>query len=210
MIFSDNEDNRIAIFDVALMTFFIMLIALAILFPFLSEQSKKTNDNIIDTKSTMMVELFWPDGQIDVDLWILGPADKFPVGYSSQNGSQFDLLRDDLGLPTDVSNINYELATSKANLPGEYIINVKLYNIALRDRDKLPFKVNVVITMLNKENDHDSSSKQIFSKETTFTFVKEEQNIVIFSLDEEGHFLKDSIYTNPRKSIATTPEAYDQ
>jgi len=69
----------------------------------------------------------WPEGAIDVDLWLGAPNDK-PVGYSRKSGKVWSLLRDDLGTALDETPINCESAFARATPAGEYVANVHCYS----------------------------------------------------------------------------------
>jgi hypothetical protein len=75
----------------------------------------------------IIVHITWPPGNTDVDLWVDGPGEFVPVGYSNKGGVLWNLLRDDLGTMPDLTNINYENAYSRGIVPGDYTINVHCY-----------------------------------------------------------------------------------
>src|SRR5512134_2230542 len=77
----------------------------------------------------VVIEAQWPDRlDADVDLWVEAPGDT-PVGYSNKNGRVFNLLRDDLGMAQDMTDVNYEIAYSRGMPSGEYVVNVHLYRV---------------------------------------------------------------------------------
>jgi len=76
--------------------------------------------------------IVWPDGAVDVDLWLRCPGDNAPVGYSRKSGTTCDLLRDDLGAVGDIGNANFETAFSRGAPEGEYVVNVHLYRSMTR------------------------------------------------------------------------------
>jgi hypothetical protein len=49
----------------------------------------------------VIIAITWPEGDVDIDMWITGPGEKAPVGYSNKSGVLFNLLRDDLGRSYD-------------------------------------------------------------------------------------------------------------
>jgi hypothetical protein len=92
----------------------------------------------------MSVEIQWPDKlDADVDLWVQAPGD-VPVGYSNKAGKIFNLLRDDLGKAQDMSDLNYEIAYSRGMPPGEYTVNVHMYQ-AIGVTFPIPVKVNITM-----------------------------------------------------------------
>lgn len=91
----------------------------------------------------VIAAITWPVGNIDVDLWVDGPGEAAPVGYSNRNGLLWNLLRDDLGDAPDATSLNYENAYTRGVLEGEYIINVHCYRCA----GYLPFDIEVEISI---------------------------------------------------------------
>jgi len=102
-------------------------------------QNKKKDDG---TKPPGNVTVFitWPEGDTDIDLWVTGPGEPYPVGYSNKGGVLWNLLRDDLGTFPDLSGINMESSYSRGSPAGEYIINLHCFRCAV-----LPQKVNVEV-----------------------------------------------------------------
>lgn len=74
----------------------------------------------------IIVQIEWPEGDNDVDLWVQAPGDR-PVGYSNRSGLHFDLLRDDLGNHNDPGKANVEFAYARGQPDGHYIVNVHLF-----------------------------------------------------------------------------------
>lgn len=81
----------------------------------------------VTSPGTVSVEIHWPNGPVDIDLWVKAPGDS-PVGYSRLSGRVFNLLRDDLGTSNDDLAINYETAYSRGAPDGEWIVNVHYYS----------------------------------------------------------------------------------
>ena len=89
-----------------------------------------------------ITEISWPnDWYTDVDMLIRSPDDSV-VYFGRKDGVTINLLRDDLGLPEDLSKVNYELSCSRGTPDGEYIFNVHLYRNYER---KYPVPVGMVI-----------------------------------------------------------------
>ena len=82
----------------------------------------------------------WPEGSIDVDLWVKAPGDPKPVGYSNRGSKTLNLLRDDLGTANDSMPMNCENVYSRGLPDGEYVINLHAYKTKV-----LPVEVRVEI-----------------------------------------------------------------
>ena len=65
--------------------------------------------------------MHWPpEKPFDVDLWVQGPG-AGPVGFWNKGNEVFNLLRDDLGVDGDATDLNYEVSYSRGIPAGEYI-----------------------------------------------------------------------------------------
>jgi hypothetical protein len=158
----------------------ILLIVLPLLNP------PKPEDPSPKPPGQIIVEIVWDSDQdADVDLWVKGPEDAAPVGFTNRNDRQFSLLRDDLGNVNDVSNINAEFAFSRVRAPGQYVVNVHLYSSR---NAQLPLRVSFVVRM-NIEN----KTILIAQGVLYFTFSGEEQTAVQFELDADGNLVAGSI-----------------
>lgn len=150
---------------------------------------KQLDEQDIPPPGNMMVEMFWEDEyDIDVDLWVKAPKDKV-VGFSTKSGQLFDLLRDDLGHTSDITNRNYEIALTRGVIAGEYIVNVMLYNIKTSS-EALPIEVLVVVSMKKKRK-----SKLVKLLKTTITLYENEEEVTAFSfkLDQNLNLINDSV-----------------
>jgi len=83
------------------------------------------NEGQAKPPGSMAVHIFWPEGDNDIDLWVVGPMEPTPVGYSNKGGIMWNLLRDDLGRTADATKMNFENAYTRGLLAGEYIINIE-------------------------------------------------------------------------------------
>lgn len=110
--------------DFALLLAMSFLAMVIMLVQFINDPS--TSDGKIPP-GNIVVSITWPQGDIDVDLWVLGPGELRPVGYSNVNGLLFNLLRDDQGDQPDLTSLNYENAYSRGTPAGEYIVNLHCY-----------------------------------------------------------------------------------
>jgi hypothetical protein len=95
-----------------------------------------------DPPGNLIVAITWPEGDTDIDLWLTGPGELHPVGYSNKGGVLFNLLRDDLGDQPDATPLNYENAYSRGVVSGEYIFNVHCYRCGV-----VPQRVHVEVSI---------------------------------------------------------------
>ena len=140
----------------------------------------------------LVVSVRWPDRiDADVDLWVHAPGDR-PVGYSNLGGRVFNLLRDDLGKNRDLDGANFEVAYSRGLPPGEYTINLHLY----QDRSgSLPLSVIVEVDL---KNSPDAPVRRILAREAKLTRVGEELTVVRFTLDAAGQMMPATVHELPR------------
>jgi hypothetical protein len=134
----------------------------------------------------LIVAITWPEGDTDIDLWVTGPGELKPVGYSNKGGVLFNLLRDDLGDRPDATPLNYENAYSRGIVPGEYIINVHCYRCPV-----VPQKVHVEVSI----NDGNSrkGTRRVASTSLELTANGQEKTALRFKLDGAGKVEPDSL-----------------
>ena len=153
---------------------------------------EKEEDAAIAPPGNVIVNIFWPDGKnIDVDLWVKGPDDDRPVGYSNRAGETFNLLRDDLGNVNDITQRNFENAYTRGLPEGEYIINVHMFSHKERVKE-WPVEVEVVVTVMSPDQDK-GSPKEIANVKVFLTRNGEEITAVRFKIDENNKVVPDSI-----------------
>ncbi|MFQ5467679.1 MAG: hypothetical protein ACE5DS_06025 [Kiloniellaceae bacterium] len=140
----------------------------------------------------VIVEISWPEKiDADVDLWVQAPGDT-PVGYSNKGGLLFNLLRDDLGVQSDMTNINYEVSYSRGVAPGEYVVNIHLY----RDLSgQLPLPVNVVVSVKSSAQ---AAAKRMLQTQVLLRHQGEELTAFRFVLNEDGTLVPDSVNDLPK------------
>ncbi|PRX33884.1 hypothetical protein SAMN05216257_104194 [Meinhardsimonia xiamenensis] len=140
----------------------------------------------------VVVEARWADGlPADVDLWVQGPGDQ-PVGYSRKSGRVFDLLRDDLGIERDETELNYEFAFSRGAPAGEYTVNLHLFNAR---RSPLPLAVTVTISLRHPES---ARVTRITSRKVVLRRENEEITVARFRLDARGRLEPGSLHDLPK------------
>ena len=178
--FSNNDDTGIVFRD----TVFLMMIVFVVLFLIavfhINPDAKKHEEETVPP-GNIIVNIFWEDGKnIDVDLWMKGPGDKLAVGYSNRAGRTFNLLRDDLGMVNDDTDMNFENGYTRGLPDGNYIINVHMY--ANKEVPPVfPVNVKVVVSMMGPAAGK-SSKTEIFFGEIPLHHNNEEVTVVQFQI----------------------------
>jgi hypothetical protein len=139
-----------------------------------------------DPPGNVVVAITWPEGDIDVDLWVTGPGELNPVGYSNKGGVLFNLLRDDLGSMPDATPLNYENAYSRGLLEGEYIVNVHCYRCPV-----VPQNVDVEVSA--NDGAAGKGSRRIATTSLQLTANGQEKTALRFRLDATGKLVPDSL-----------------
>jgi hypothetical protein len=145
----------------------------------------------VEPPGNLVVELRWPQEiDADVDLWIEAPSDA-PVGYSNKGGRIFNLLRDDLGHPGDVTGLNHEIAYSRGIPAGEYTVNLHLF----RNNGAYPVPAVVVISLKVRADD---PLVPLTTEEVRLQTAGQELTVARFSLDHSGRLVPGSLHRLPR------------
>jgi len=159
---------------------------LLIVLPWLNPPTEdRTGD--ITPPGNVIVHIVWDEGNIDVDLWVFGPKEFKPVGYSNKGGLIWNLLRDDLG-SMDVTDLNYENSFSRGVIPGEYIINVHCFRCPV-----LPVNVKIEVSVKKDNNNQKSALKIIAKTKLQLRQSREEVTALRFKLNKEGDIVPGSI-----------------
>ena len=165
------------------------------LWPFVNPPKE---DDKAEPPGNVIVAITWPEGDIDVDMWITGPGEKAPVGYSNKSGALFNLLRDDLGNRPDATPMNYENAYSRGIVAGEYVVNVHCYRCAV-----LPQKVSVEISL--NTGKPGKGMTPIATTSLTLTANGQEKTALRFRLDKDGKLVPGSMNNVFRPLRAAQP-----
>jgi hypothetical protein len=183
----DSQDDGTVFRDVIMLTLLGFVTIVVILLPHLNPPTQAQD---IASPGNVFVQISWPaNTEDDVDLWVKAPGDH-AVGYSSNNGKIFNLLRDDLGKDSDVDNSNFEVAFSRGAPGGEYVINVHLYT----HRSGIqPLSVTVEVQLRGSGG----RLKRIVHKKIQLTHLGQEITAVRFRLDQSGQLVKNSIHDVP-------------
>ncbi len=135
----------------------------------------------------VVIEAQWQDRlDADVDLWVEAPGDT-PVGYSNKNGRVFNLLRDDLGMAQDLTDVNYEIAYSRGMPAGEYVVNVHLYRVVGFTN---PVEVKLIAS---RRSDEDGQAQQLASTTVRLLHLNDQVTAFRFDLDSEGNMIPGSM-----------------
>ncbi|TIW05633.1 MAG: hypothetical protein E5V74_02170 [Mesorhizobium sp.] len=174
-----EELNGIAWRDVLMnaligFTFIISVLALMI-----TMKAKAEQEGAIPP-GNLIVHAVWPSGDTDIDLWVNGPGESVPVGYSNKGGLLWNLLRDDLGIQPDLTDINYEDAATRGVIGGEYTINVHCYRCPV-----LPQKVDIEAS-INTGEPGKASLKVLATTHVTLVSNGQEVTAMNFILRDDG------------------------
>jgi hypothetical protein len=146
----------------------------------------------VPSPGNVIVEIRWPDHvDADVDLWVQAPGDT-PVGYSNKGGRIFNLLRDDLGLRGDVTQLNYEVSYSRGVPTGEYTVNIHLYRLP---GGVVPVPVTIAVSV---KHDATASARQVLVTKLELRHEGEELTAFRFVLDEDGRVVSGSVHDLPK------------
>jgi hypothetical protein len=150
--------------------------------------SKSAKDNAITgPEKVITVEAEWPNElDVDIDLWVKGPLDDEPVGYSRHNDKQTSYQRDDRGITGDLSSYNYEVASIRKPGAGIYVVNVHWFsNVA--EAQMVPVKVRASLSAAGV------GGFVIATSELAMTVKGTEQTAFTFELDNEGALIEGSV-----------------
>lgn len=177
-LFQNEADENTIFRDVIFLALIAFVAMLIIVIPFLADPTEKEDEETV-APGNLMAEIIWDnDLNDDIDLWIIGPGELGPVGYSNKSGLVWNLLRDDTGIVGDLSNMNYENSYSRGLAEGWYRFNVHWYN-SISGVDEI--KVNLVISIKKKPTD---TTKQLMSREVILTLDNKETTVFYFYLDK--------------------------
>lgn len=140
-------------------------------------QINPPTDPQITPPGNMVVSAAWPPGNVDVDIWV-AHANNRPVGYAHKSGPVWSLLRDDLGVQSDPTPLNYESAFTRGLPDGEYTVNLKCFRCP-----SPPVPVFIEIRMVD--------GPVIFSGSIDLVANRQERTVVSFKL-VNGAFVRGS------------------
>ena len=187
------EDDSGTIFrDVTLLALAAFVAMVLMLLPFLNpgaEVESETETDGITDPGNVIVELLWPpDRDADIDLWVKAP-ERLPVGFPNKGNEVVNLLRDDLGLFQDLTDINYEIVYSRGIVAGEWIVNVQAYRLEDAMQPE-PVEVQVVVSVKREGEDRPTP---ILKKEVELRFLRHELTVFRFALTGKGALVHGSV-----------------
>lgn len=188
--FFDDESGATVFRDVIMLALagFVMIVML--LLPHINPRAADNQE--ARSPGNVIVELRWPDHiDADVDLWVEGPGDS-PVGYSNKDGAVFNLLRDDLGRDSDLTDLNYEFSYSRGVPAGEYTVNVHLYR---NGSQHFPLPVTVEVSIKGTAS---ASAQRVLNTKLDLLREGQETTVFRFQLDEQGDVMAGSVHDLPR------------
>ena len=152
----------------------------------------------VNLKAEYIITIDWPDNlPDDIDLWVRDPNGEI-VSYLNKDAGWLHLDRDDRGIINDrvkigdqelVYPLNREVVTLRGLIPGEYTVNVFLYE----HESKRPVDVKLTIEKVNP------SLKLVYFNSISLPSKDTEITIARFNLNQKGNY---SILPN-RLSILT-------
>jgi hypothetical protein len=147
----------------------------------------------INMKAEYIITVDWKDSlPDDIDLWVKDPNGEI-VSYLKKDAGWLHLDRDDRGVVNDkviidgkevIYPINREVVTLRGIIPGEYVVNLYLYDHKSND----PVEAKIIIEKVNP------SLRLVFVGDVILKNEDSELTITKFRLDSEGNFK--SIYAN--------------
>lgn len=170
--------------------FKVMILMFLILIMFLLAISAKKKQEETEAgihNGNVAVSITWPNGDTDVDLWVMGPGELVPVGYSNMGGLKWNLVRDDLGSKNDPVDTNFETAYERGVATGEYTVNVHCYRCNIVP---VPVRVEVrvnrfVINTVYPQGHWEG--KTIFTGNVILKQAGQERTAVNFRMDKDGN-----------------------
>lgn len=178
-LFNSSDDENTIFRDVIFLALISFVAMLMIVIPFLADQTEKETKEIL-SPGNVIVEIFWDNNLTDdIDLWVIGPGEPGPIGFSNKSGTIWNLLRDDLGYSSDLSGLNYENSYSRGLKAGWYRFNVHWYT-SKSNIDEI--KINMVVSIKKTPT---ATTKQIMSREVILTLAAKETTVFYFYLDDD-------------------------
>ena len=141
----------------------------------------------VNMKAEYIITVDWKDSlPDDIDLWVKDPNGEI-VSYLKKDAGWLHLDRDDRGVVNDkiiidgkevVYPINREVVTLRGIIPGEYIVNLYLYD----HKSNSPVEAKIIIEKVNP------SLRLVFVGDVILKNEDTELTITKFRLDSEGNF----------------------
>jgi uncharacterized protein YfaP (DUF2135 family) len=152
------------------------------IFMLLVNVEKSKEDEATEPPGNLQAMIMWDPGQTDIDLWVYGPGEKRPIGYSNKTGANWSLLRDDLGNINDTMPANVENAFSRAVAPGRYVFNLHAYS-GITYPQTVSFELSVLVN---------GKSRVLLTTSVTLVRKGQEVTVVSLDLDKDGNVVPGS------------------
>ena len=141
----------------------------------------------VNMKAEYIITVDWKDSlPDDIDLWVKDPNGEI-VSYLKKDAGWLHLDRDDRGVINDkiiidgkevIYPINREVVTLRGIIPGEYVVNLYLYD----HKSNSPAEAKIIIEKVNP------SLRLVFVGDVILKNEDTELTITKFRLDSEGNF----------------------
>jgi len=141
----------------------------------------------VNMKAEYIITVDWKDSlPDDIDLWVKDPNGEI-VSYLKKDAGWLHLDRDDRGVVNDkiiiddkevIYPINREVVTLRGIIPGEYVVNLYLYD----HKSNSPVEAKIIIEKVNP------SLRLVFVGDVILKNEDTELTITKFRLDSEGNF----------------------
>lgn len=200
-----DDDSGTIFRDVTLLALAAFVAMVIMLLPFIDPGAESAPENAagVTDPGNVIVELLWPpERDADVDLWVKAP-DRLPVGFPNKGNAIVNLLRDDLGLFQDLTDINYEIVYSRGIVPGEWIVNVQAYR--LEDPFRPPPVPAKVVVSVKKEGEE--RPVPILEKTVELRYPRHELTVFRFRLTGKGSLVQGSVNDIGRSLIREYAQA---
>lgn len=163
---------RDVLFNVIISFMLIMIIIMGMI------QEEKTSKEDSMAMGSIVATLTWPDGDQDLDLWVNGPNEPKPIGYSNKAGENIDLLRDDMGNISDILPLNYENAIVRNLQAGTYTFNIHCY----RCMSGFPIKAVLEVRINRLEG-----PPYVTTRMVDILYEGQETTVIAFDMDSRGY-----------------------
>lgn len=198
-----NTSILFRVYSLLVISFF--TIVFTVMIPLLNEKTAEKTPQETKAPGDIVAHIVWPNGDIDVDMWMTGPGEPVSVGYSNKGGLLWNLLRDDLGLKPDATPVNYEDAFTRGIVPGEYIINVQCYRC---DKALFPMVVDAAVSIRNRDPDGVQGLDNFVVTKVIIKADGQEKTVVRFKVGEDLKVDMSSINNVYYKLRGNKPKEY--
>ena len=174
------------LFNIVVGLAFLFLLAFILMNPI-------AKDKDIEEKSDYIIILTWDDESgDDIDLWMRDPLGNI-LSFRNREDAVMHLDRDDLGLSNDKVELpeggyvyvyrNKEVASLRGTHPGEYLVNVHVYNKKpWKDHSMRPSNIRIELIKLNPYD-------EITQAEFVGSRRGQEFTAFHFTLDDDGEVI---------------------